>query len=151
MSPNASSFSISSFMKQFALLSTLALVLLGQLSTSAAAAPVIAEEDAQAEKLINALLSGVGKEEIEKLLNEGLNINSRIKPGLTVYQAAVLRGDLEVASFLAEHGAITNAPMPPRDTLVDALFSRVITNNGAGAAVLVAQNGKVLFQKGYGL
>ena len=37
------------------------------------------------------------------------------------------------------------------DKLVDALFTHVITNDAPGAAVLVAQNGTVLFKKGYGL
>src|SRR5438128_10913991 len=34
------------------------------------------------------------------------------------------------------------------DKLVDALFTHVITNDAPGAAVLVAQNGTVLFKKG---
>ena len=140
-------------MKKCKRLVAAALLLLVQFAMIAPAAPAVSaakDEDAQAEKLMTALLSGTGKEGVEKLVNEGLNVNSRMS-GLSVYQAAVLRGDTEAAAFLAERGAITNAPMPARDALVGALFSRVITNNGAGAAVLVAQNGKVLFQKGYGL
>jgi len=140
-------------MKKCKRLVAAALLLLVQFAMIAPAAPAVSaakDEDAQAEKLMTALLSGTGKEGVEKLVNEGLNVNSRMS-GLSVYQAAVLRGDTEAAAFLAERGAITNAPMPARDALVGALFSRVITNSGAGAAVLVAQNGKVLFQKGYGL
>src|ERR1019366_9094295 len=41
--------------------------------------------------------------------------------------------------------------MPPTDKLIDALCTRVFTNDAPGAAVLVAQNGTVLFKKGYGL
>jgi CubicO group peptidase (beta-lactamase class C family) len=140
-------------MKKCKRLVAAALLLLVQFAMIAPAAPAVSaakDEDAQAEKLMTALLSGTGKEGVEKLVNEGLNVNSRMS-GLSVYQAAVLRGDTEAAAFLAERGAITNAPMPARDALVGALFSRVITNSGAGAAVLVAQNGKVLLQKGYGL
>jgi CubicO group peptidase (beta-lactamase class C family) len=142
------------FMKEYVALVTSALLLLSHSVLNAEAAPSVSptvDEDAQGTKLITALLSGAGKEGLEKLLNEGLNINSRIKPGLSVYQACMLRGDTELARFLAERGAVTNAPMPARDALVDALFSRVITNNGPGAAVLVARNEKVLFEKGYGL
>src|SRR2546430_3706349 len=53
--------------------------------------------------------------------------------------------------LLASRGGATNAPMPPPDKLVDALFTHDITNDAPGAAVLVAQNGTVLFKKGYGL
>src|SRR5690349_15707168 len=123
-------------MKRLAVLLTVWLVLVGQLSTRAPAAslaPVTVEEDAQAEKLISAVLNGTGKEGVEQLLKEGLNVNSRLKPGVSVYQAAVLRGDTEAVAFLAEHGAITNAPMPSREALADALFTRLITNNGPGA------------------
>jgi len=154
MSANASSYNASTLMKKYTALATVVIILFGQFATRGAEASALSattDEDAQANKLITALLSGAGKEGIEELLNEGLNINSRIKPGLSIYQAALLRGDRELAGFLAERGAITNAPMPARDALLDALFSRVITNNGPGAAVLMAQNGKVLFEKGYGL
>ena len=107
-------------------------------------------KDLQANKLIGAVLaSDVGT--IEKLLGQGLDVNAQTKPGLTAYQAAHLRGDPELMRLLASRGAVTNAPMPPPDKLADALFARVFPNNAPGAAVLVAQNGTVLFKKGYGL
>jgi CubicO group peptidase (beta-lactamase class C family) len=107
-------------------------------------------QDLQANKLIGAVLtSDAGT--IEKLLAQGLDVNAQAKPGLTAYQAARLRGDPELMRLLASRGAVTNAPMPPPDKLIDALFTRVFTNGAPGAAMLVAQNGTVLFKKGYGL
>jgi CubicO group peptidase (beta-lactamase class C family) len=107
-------------------------------------------KDLQANKLIGAVLtSDAGT--IEKLLAQGLDVNAQAKPGLTAYQAARLRGDSELMRLLASRGAVTNAPMPPTDKLIDALFTRVFTNGAPGAAVLVAQNGAVLFKKGYAL
>jgi CubicO group peptidase (beta-lactamase class C family) len=41
--------------------------------------------------------------------------------------------------------------MPAADKLMNALFSAVVKTNGPGAAVLVARNGKIVFEKGYGL
>ena len=41
--------------------------------------------------------------------------------------------------------------MPPPEKMADALFSGLIKADDAGAAVLVAQDGKILFEKGYGL
>jgi len=107
-------------------------------------------QELQANKLIGAVLtSDTGT--VQKLLAQGLDVNAQAKAGLTACQAARLRGDSEMIQLLASHGAITNAPMPPPAKLADALFTRVFTNDAPGAAVLVAQNGKVLYQKGYGL
>ncbi len=80
-----------------------------------------------------------------------LDLNGDAEAGLTAFQAARLRGDTELARLLASQGAVTNAPLPSPDKLIEALFTHVITNGTPGAAVLVAQNGTVLFKKGYGL
>src|SRR5208282_3500756 len=110
----------------------------------------VLSKELQANKLIGAVLtSDTGT--VQKLLEQGLDVNAQAKPGLTAFQAARLHGDPEMIGLLARHGAVTNAPMPPPAKLVDALFTRVFTNGAPGAAVLVAQNGTVLFQKGYGL
>jgi CubicO group peptidase (beta-lactamase class C family) len=108
-------------------------------------------EVTQAHKLLQAVLIGTDTEGIQKLLDSGIDINARAEAGVTAYHAARLLGELELAQYLARHGADTNVPMPAPDKLLDALFTQVYTNNAPGAAVLVAQNGKVLFKKGYGL
>ncbi|HZR18305.1 MAG TPA: serine hydrolase domain-containing protein, partial [Verrucomicrobiae bacterium] len=142
-------------MKRTTALATVAFTLLWQSTMMTLAAEpspsATLDENAQAEKLITAVLNGAGAEGIQKLLDEGLKINSRIQAGLSVYQASVLRGDTELSGFLAARGALTNAPMPARDALADVLFSRMTTNHAPGLAVLVAQDCKVLFEKGYGL
>jgi len=87
MSANASSYNASTLMKKYTALATVVIILFGQFATRGAEASALSattDEDAQANKLITALLSGAGKEGIEELLNEGLNINSRIKPGLSI-------------------------------------------------------------------
>ena len=43
------------------------------------------------------------------------------------------------------------AEMPSPEKKADALFNRLIKPEDAGVAVLVAQNGKILFEGGYGL
>lgn len=107
-------------------------------------------EEMEADKLISAVMTS-DAESIRKLLGQGLNVNAQGKAGVTAFQVARLHGDTEMMQLLASHGAITNAPLPPPDKLADALFTRVFTNDAPGAAVLVAQDGKVLFEKGYGL
>src|SRR6266496_1495531 len=62
-------------------------------------------------------------ETIQKLLEQGLDVNAQGKAGLTAFQAARLRGDTELIRLLASRGVATNAPMPLPDKLVDALFT----------------------------
>jgi hypothetical protein len=97
-------------------------------------------QELQANKLIGAVLTS-DTVTIERLLAQGLDVNAQAQPGLTAYQVAHLRGDPELIRLLASRGAVTNAPMPPTDKLIDALCTRVFTNGAPGAAVLVAQNG----------
>ncbi|MGO8701583.1 MAG: serine hydrolase [Limisphaerales bacterium] len=108
-------------------------------------------EPSQAHTLIAAVLTGADAEAMQKLLDDGNDVNARAEAGVTAYHVARLVGDLEMAQFLASHGADTHLPVPAPDKLVDALFTHVFTNNSPGAAVLVAQDGKVLFKGGYGL
>src|SRR5438477_11601927 len=105
-------------------------------------------EIAQAHKLLSAVQLGGNTETIKKLLDSGIDVNARAEAGVTAYHAARMLGDLELAQYLAQHGANTNIPIPAPDQLADALFAHFILTNGPGAAVLVAQNGTVLFERG---
>jgi CubicO group peptidase (beta-lactamase class C family) len=107
--------------------------------------------ESQAQKLVRAVWAGSDVETIQRLVDQGLDINSRGEAGLTALQAARLRGDTALVEFLTRHGADAKAQMPPPEKLVDSLFAHLIKEDGAGAAVLVAQNGRILFEKGYGL
>ncbi|HKS38072.1 MAG TPA: serine hydrolase [Verrucomicrobiae bacterium] len=106
--------------------------------------------ESQAKKLIAASRNG-DLEAATLLLDRGVDINGRSPAGLTALQAAKLRGQKEMAGFLVGKGADAHAPVPPPEKLVDSLFSGVVKSGSAGAVVLVAQNGRVLFEKGYGL
>ncbi|HTL18046.1 MAG TPA: serine hydrolase [Patescibacteria group bacterium] len=108
-------------------------------------------EIAQAHKLLSAVQLGANTETIQKLLDSGTDVNARAEAGVTAYHAARLLGDVELVQYLAQHGANTNIPLPAPDKLADALFAHFIATNSPGAAVLVAQNGKVLFEHGYGM
>lgn len=85
------------------------------------------------------------------LLDRGADANAFGKLGLTAAQVARLRGQKEVMDLLASRGADQKAPLPPPEKLVDSLLGSLIKPDGPGAAVLVARDGRVLFQKAYGL
>ncbi len=106
--------------------------------------------EAQAKKLIATARSG-DVDAAKLLLDRGVNLNSRGAAGLTAVQAAKLRGQKEMVAFLVSKGADANAPIPPPDRLVDALFNSLFRSDGPGAAVLAARDGKILFEQGYGM
>lgn len=106
--------------------------------------------ETQAEKLIAAVMTS-DADAVQKLLEQGVDVDVRGPSGATAFQVARLRGETEMMRILAAHGAVTNAPMPPPEKLVETLFTRVFTNDAPGAAVLVAQNGKTLLERSFGL
>ncbi|HEY2951294.1 MAG TPA: serine hydrolase, partial [Verrucomicrobiae bacterium] len=101
------------------------------------------------EKLVG--VAGRGDlDEIKKLLARGVSVNGKDKRGLTPWQAARIHGHKEVAQFLQSQGA--RARMPRKlESVLDGTFKDIVHDGWSGAAVLVAQNGKILFEKGYGL
>jgi CubicO group peptidase (beta-lactamase class C family) len=110
----------------------------------------LAGPETLAKKLIAAAREGdVGA--VKLLLDHGADIHSRNPAGLTAVQVAKLRGEKAMVEFLASHGADHNAPIPPPEQFVDAMFRRLLKGDGPAAAVLVAKDGKVLLEKSYGL
>ena len=88
---------------------------------------------------------------VGRLLDHGADPSVPNKAGLTAPQIARLRGQKEIVDLLASRGADVKAPLPPPDKLVDSLFGSLIKAESPGATVLVARDGRVLFEKGYGL
>ena len=90
-------------------------------------------------------------ETLKRLLEHGLDANVRNQIGLTAAQSARLRGQTEALQLLSQHGATSDEPLPPADQIADRLLSTLTRTNNAGLAALVAQDGKILFEKAYGL
>jgi CubicO group peptidase (beta-lactamase class C family) len=88
---------------------------------------------------------------VNVLLANGADVNARIDPGVTALHVAQIKGRQELVRLLLEHGADSSIAMPSKEKLVESLFQRAMKPGYPGAAVLVSQNGKILFEKGYGL
>ena len=86
---------------------------------------------------------------LEMLLSHGADINASTY-GLTALHHAKIRGRDDTATFLREKGINAKIPMPSPETVVDALLKDTIKGNSPGAAVLIAQDGEILYQKGFG-
>jgi CubicO group peptidase (beta-lactamase class C family) len=95
--------------------------------------------------------SGKGNLDNVKLLAEnGADVNARDEMGLTAYQNASIRGREKVMEYLKEKGAMTDIPMPAFDKLVDQIFKSAQSGTTPGASVLVSQDGKIIYEKGFG-
>jgi len=90
-------------------------------------------------------------EEVQTLLDVGVDVNSRIGPGLSAFNAAKIGGRDDIVQLLIDRGADTSKPMPPPELLADSLLARTIAGDSPGAEVLVSQNGLILYEKALGL
>jgi len=104
----------------------------------------------QADNLSRAAVMG-DLDRVKRYLALGVDVDGRNKVGLTAAQSARLHGQTELVNYFAAQGANTRLKLPPAAERVEAFFSRLAETNIPGLAVLVAQDGKVLFEKGYGL
>ncbi|MBK7410146.1 MAG: serine hydrolase [Saprospirales bacterium] len=99
--------------------------------------------------LENAVMAGQ-LDNVKLLLDHKADPNQSGKYGLTSWQAAQIKGRTEIADLLVKHGANTEIPFPAKRKIVDKLFQDLSEGTQPGAAVLVAQNGKILYQHGFG-
>ncbi|MBM3238951.1 DUF3471 domain-containing protein [Candidatus Poribacteria bacterium] len=105
------------------------------------------------EALEGKLISAAGRgslDDLELLLSRGVNVNAKNKYGVTALHSAKMGGYEDTVKFLLSKGADPNVEMPSEEQLIEAIFKEVIKGASPGAAVLVAQNGNILFKTGYG-
>ncbi|MFQ6041535.1 MAG: serine hydrolase [Candidatus Poribacteria bacterium] len=102
-----------------------------------------------AEKFILTVAMG-DIEKIDMLLSHGVDVNIKNKLGLTAFQVAQIQGREDVVKFLLEKGADRSIEMPAPGKLVDSIFEEATQGDSPGAAVLVAKDGEILYQKGFG-
>jgi CubicO group peptidase (beta-lactamase class C family) len=88
-------------------------------------------------------------DDVKLLLANGADINFQNGSGLTAYLSAMIHGREKVMDLLKEKGAKTDLPLPSLEKLADEVF---ISDSGKspGVSVLIARNGQILYQKGFG-
>jgi CubicO group peptidase (beta-lactamase class C family) len=104
-------------------------------------------------QLVNTFVKSAGNgnlDQVKILLNSGIDINSTNEAGLTAYQYAMIQGREKICSLLKEKGAKTDLPLPGLDKFISNIFINVQKDSLPGAAVLVAQNGDIIYQNGFG-
>ena len=99
--------------------------------------------------LEDAVLGGQ-MDRVKLLIDLGVDVNQPGRYGLTPWQEARVKGRTEIVDFLVQHGAVTDLPFPAPEMLVERLFQDISEETRPGASVLVAKDGKILYQKGFG-
>jgi CubicO group peptidase (beta-lactamase class C family) len=84
------------------------------------------------------------------LIEAGADVN-RPRRLLTPWQEARISGNDVVADFLAAHGADIHRDMPEPGAIIDAALSEAPKLDAGGLSLLVARNGTILYQKGWGV
>ncbi|MDO9255614.1 MAG: serine hydrolase [Bacteroidales bacterium] len=105
------------------------------------------------ESMTKLLIASSGKgnlDNVKLLIENGADINAKDDQGLTAYQNALIRGREKVLDYLKEKGAKTDIPMPSFDKLVDQIFKSAHAGTTSGVSVLVSQDGKIIYEKGFG-
>ncbi len=90
-------------------------------------------------------------EAISKLAKDKTALNKKSRIGLTPWQVAMINRRTEAADLLKKLGADSEAEFPAPEQSLDAWLSSMVDPNGPGTMVRISQDGKVLFEKGYGL
>lgn len=102
------------------------------------------------ELLVTAALNGA-VDQMSLLLTNGASVAAKVGPGLTAWHAAKIRGYAEAAELLAKHGADVKCPFPNAGKTLDWLVAQRVPADAPGLALAVVQDGRVIFEKGWGL
>jgi CubicO group peptidase (beta-lactamase class C family) len=89
-------------------------------------------------------------DDVKLLLANGADVNAHNGTGLTAYQSAMIHGREKVMDLLKEKGAKTDMPLPSLEKLADDVFVSTQSGETPGVSVLIARDGKILYQKGFG-
>ncbi|MBL7698745.1 MAG: serine hydrolase [Chitinophagaceae bacterium] len=106
------------------------------------------DKKALAGLLIRAARNG-DLDEMNRMLGAGADPNAKGEAGYTAIDAARISGREEAAQLLISKGAKAS-DVPAPDLLVDGIYSQVNAKSNPGIAVLVAKDGKIVYEKGYG-
>ena len=106
------------------------------------------DKSALSDQLTNATSTGA-MEKLKMLIEHGADINKADKKGMTALSIARVNGRKEIVQLLLQNGAI-DKPEPPGQAIVDQYYTALKGKESPGIAVLVANNGDVIYKKGFG-
>jgi CubicO group peptidase (beta-lactamase class C family) len=108
----------------------------------------IFDKSAISDRLIASAKKG-NLEEIKMLIDAGADLQKKNTAGLTALNSAKLAGREEVIKYLKTKGS-NETPVPSAELLVDNEYNFLKGKKAPGIAVLVARDGKIIYNKGFG-
>ena len=99
-------------------------------------------------KLIKTAAAG-DLDESDRIIESGADVNGKNENGQTPLDAARINGREEVVQLLISKGARENE-VPSAEKLIDGLYGKLNNKTNPGIAVLIAKDGKIIYNKGYG-
>jgi len=93
----------------------------------------------------------VSVDQLDRLLEHGIDINAKDASGLTALHHAQISRLKIRAQQLIERGADTNILMPSVETLISSFFNNSIDQDSPGMAFLAAKDGKVIYKGAKGM
>jgi CubicO group peptidase (beta-lactamase class C family) len=90
-------------------------------------------------------------DQLDRLLNQGININAKDASGLTAHHYAQLSRLNIRAQQLIERGADSKIPMPKVEKLISTIFDNGIDQDSPGIAFLAAKDGKIIHKGAKGM
>ena len=89
---------------------------------------------------------------LERMIASGMPVDLPHEVSeLTPWQAATMHGRKEAAELLAKAGADTKREIPPGEVTMDRILKASVKQDGPGFAVLVSRDGKILYERAFGL
>ncbi len=136
------------YVAKTALAMVFAAVCRGQVATEPP--PESPTDTATVKDFVRAALHG-DFEAIEAALEDGVDIDAKAPSGLTAWHVARQHGHVELARLLAARGADPSIPAPTPAELADYVLRKSVESEEPGLVVLVSQDGKIVYQRGFGL
>lgn len=102
------------------------------------------------EEMLNESAGRGDLDNVELLLKYKAGLEWKSAGGLTAWQRAKVNGYEDLASILAENGAITDNEFPAISNYIESYVKSKLEEETPGIALLMAQNGNVLFKNSYG-
>lgn len=99
-------------------------------------------------KLVKSAAAG-NVDEAKRMIEYGARLNVKGENGQTPLDAALINGREEMVQLLLSKGA-EKKEVPAADKLVEGLYTELNNKSNPGMAILIAKDGKIIFDKAYG-
>ncbi|MFT7589963.1 MAG: hypothetical protein ACI959_002184, partial [Limisphaerales bacterium] len=96
------------------------------------------------EYLIDACMRG-NLEQIEKLIEFGSDVNTKVGPGITAYHVAQWKGYAQISVLLKNANADTTATRPSAAEIADYMMADLLSENDPAYGIIISKDGQIIY------